>query len=174
MNPAESDREPNGRFKQKLSNEQIDKIRYWLAKGDCTDRMYWTLIYDFEHAPMTTNLTQLKEIGIEPTTSESLSDDEVVQALEVIITGLATLSIYLLNTNHLTDRGLYERLVTGILVEPVRDLPPNAGVEEFIDLQGGTALPDQLPDVCSRDSHLPRPKPRPTAVSNQAGGPHES
>ena len=161
--------------KRNRRNQAIDElIAKATAAGDCADRLYWTLNYDFEHAPMTTNLAQLKEIGIEPTTLESLNDDQVAPALDAIITGLATLSIYLLNTNHLTDRALYERLVTGILVEPVRDLPPNAGVEEFIDLQGGTALPDQLPDVCNRDSRLPRPKPRPTAASNQAGGSHES
>ena len=33
MNPAESDREPNGRFKQKLSDEQIVKIKDCRAAG---------------------------------------------------------------------------------------------------------------------------------------------
>ena len=33
MNPAESDRDDNGRFKQKLSSEQIDKIKNCRAAG---------------------------------------------------------------------------------------------------------------------------------------------
>ena len=33
MNPAESDRESNGRFKQKLSDEQITKIRNCRVAG---------------------------------------------------------------------------------------------------------------------------------------------
>ena len=38
MNPAESDRQDNGRFKQKLSDEQMKRIRDYRAAGwTCSD-----------------------------------------------------------------------------------------------------------------------------------------
>ncbi|MSR70159.1 MAG: hypothetical protein EXS17_07430 [Phycisphaerales bacterium] len=107
------------------------------TRGDCEDRLYWTLIYDFEHAPMTTNLVQLQEAGINPVCAFLLNEDELIEALGQVIATLGDLGIFLLHTNHLTDRELYARLVDFILVEPVRDLPPDAGVHEFIDLIGG-------------------------------------
>ncbi len=48
--------------KRKMRNDAIDRFVADAAnRGDCADRMYWTLIYDFEHAAMTTNLQQLEE-----------------------------------------------------------------------------------------------------------------
>lgn len=133
------------------------------TKGDCADRLYWTLIYDFEHAPMTTNLEQLKEIGIVPVNLEHLTAQETSEALELIINGLAKLGVFLLHTNHLRDAELYEKLVTKILVEPVRDLPADAGVHEFIDLTGGEPEVAAV-DICNRDARLPKPKAQATAA----------
>jgi hypothetical protein len=118
---------------------------------------------------MTTNLEQLREIGIAPVSLECLTAHEVTEALDLIINGLATLGIYLLHTNHLTDAELYERLVTQIMVEPVRDLPADAGVHEFIDLTGGQPE-DAVVEVCQRDQRLPRPPEHSGApVSAQTG-----
>ena len=62
------------------------------------------------------------------------------------------------------DQELYKRLVTIVLVEPVRDLPTDAGVSEFIDLQGCEPA-EAFVDVCDRDAALPRP----TTASTVAG-----
>lgn len=161
-------------FEQKRTtrNTAIDGlIAKATAQGDCTDRLYWTLIYDFEHAPMTTNLAQLAEVGIQPLAPDQTTDAELFTQLWLVINGLARLGIYITNSNHLTDRAFYERLISGILVEPVRDLPPDAGVQEFIDLLGGVTDPSAAPPVAvtDRDSCLPRPQPQPTT-----GGTHES
>ena len=134
-----------------------DLISQATAKGDCTDRMYWTLIYDFEHAAMTTNLEQLQEIGIFPVMLDQLTQQETAEALALIINGLAKLGIFLLHTNHLTDGELYERLVMKILAEPVRDLPPDSGVHEFIDITGGQPEVEVV-EICNRDAGLPKPK----------------
>ncbi|MSQ90564.1 MAG: hypothetical protein EXS01_04105 [Phycisphaerales bacterium] len=124
--------------KRQTRSDAIDKlVADATARGDCTDRLYWTLIYDFEHAPMTTNLKQLEEAGVQPQPAESLDAHELHNALWEVIDSLGELGMFLLHTNHLTDRALYERLTQQILVEPVRDLPPDAGVREFIDLIGG-------------------------------------
>lgn len=124
--------------KRKARSDAINRlVADACTRGECSDRLYWTLIYDFEHAPITTNLRQLEEAGVCAPTPDLLSDSEVVDALWAIITGLGELGIYLLHTNHLPDRALYERLRLHILVEPVRDLAPDSGVHEFIDLIGG-------------------------------------
>ena len=169
-------------FEQKRSarNTAIDElVAKSTAAGGCTDRLYWTIVYDCEHAPMTTNLAQLAEVGVNPTPSAHLTDEESTAQLWVVINTLADLGIYFLNTNHLTDRALYERLVTGILLEPVRDLPPDAGVHEFIDLTGGSQESQPTVAVSDRDSRLPRPKAHSTSGSEQhatttEGDPHES
>ncbi|MSR45051.1 MAG: hypothetical protein EXS15_06840 [Phycisphaerales bacterium] len=124
--------------KREARTHAIDQlVAQAIRHDDCTDRLYWTLIYDFEHAPMTTNMAQLAECGVLPPSAESLNDSELHATLWQVIEALSELGIYLLHSNHLTDRALYERLVQQILVEPVRDLPPDAGVHEFIDLVGG-------------------------------------
>ncbi len=129
------------------------------AAGDCTDRMYWTLIHDFEHAPMTTNLQQLAEIGITVQPTASLTDDELGPALETVITQLARLGVYLINTNHLSDQALYEQLVSAILIEPIRDLPPSPDVVEFIDITACRGTGGDV--ICNRDATLPRPANHP-------------
>jgi len=146
--------------KSKNRNTAIDLlVASATAAGDCVDRMYWTLIHDFEHAPMTTNLQQLAEIGITVQPTASLSDDELPPALETVITQLARLGVYLINTNHLSDNTLYEQLVASILTEPIRDLPPTTDVVEWIDL---TACRGKDKDViCDRDATLPRPANHP-------------
>lgn len=112
--------------KARIRNEKIDAlVARAEANNDCTDRMYWTLIHDFEFAPMTTNIEQLKDAGLEWTTVDELA------------TCLGKIGVYLIHTDHLSDSELKDRLVNGILIEPVRDLPPDSGVHEFIDLIGG-------------------------------------
>ncbi len=124
--------------KRQFRTRAIDQlIAEAVANGGCEDRLYWTLIYDFEHAPMTTNLTQLQEAGVHPLCAFLLSDHDVTESLAHVTTALGELGIFLVHTNHLTDRELYVRLLEHILVEPVRDLPADAGVHEFIDLIGG-------------------------------------
>ena len=112
--------------KARIRNEKIDAlVQKAQAENDCTDRMYWTLIHDFEHAPLTTNLEQIKDAGLEWTTVDQLA------------VCLGKIGVYLIHTDHLSDSELKDRLVNGILIEPVRDLPPDSGVHEFIDLIGG-------------------------------------
>lgn len=124
--------------KRKARNDAIDRfVADATARGDCADRLYWTLIYDFEHAALTTNLKQLEESGVRPPAAQSMNDAELFDSLWEVISALGELGIFLLHSNHLTDRILYERLVQQILIEPVRDLPPDSGVHEFIDMLGG-------------------------------------
>ena len=140
------------------------------TKKYCTDGLCWRPIYDFGHAPMTTNLQQLNEIGIVPVSLENLTAQETIEALQLIIRGLAKLGVFWLHTNHLADAEFYECLMSKIMVQPVRDLSFDAGVREFIDLTGWQS---EVPvvDVCERDERLPKPiAPSGSSVNATIGG----
>lgn len=104
------------------------------SRGSIVDRAFWSMVYDFERAPSTTNRRQLAEIGVEVPPPSTLDDNALPTALATVIGGLALLHIYLLHTNHLTDRQLYERLEKEVLEEEVRDAAGTTGVHEWIDL----------------------------------------
>ncbi len=140
-----------------------------MARGQALDRAFWAMVYDFEVAPVTTNRKQLAEMGIEVPAADSLADDEIAVKLKEIVAALASLHVYLLHTDHLSDRDLYRRLAEEVLDEEVRDIPPVHGVREYVDLVGtGSEADAELFDKYyagsdaeaapyDRDRHLPRP-----------------
>jgi hypothetical protein len=93
------------------------------------------MVHDFELAPGTTGRATLLEHGLVPLPPQDLVDDEAVHdELWTVIEALASAQVFLLHTDHLTDRDLYARLYYRILDEPTRGLPPEAGGAEFIDV----------------------------------------
>jgi hypothetical protein len=135
-------------------------------EGGCTDRFFWTLHYDIELAPVTTNARQLQEVGVELPAADSFHEESGLHRhLWEVIETLADLGVYLMHTDHLADRELYRLLEERILRESVRDLPPSEGVAEFIDL-GVWASPD-APAVADRDRLLPKPEQPPTPKHEQ-------
>ena len=139
------------------------------AKGNAIDRIEAAMWWDANKAPMTTNLRQLAEIGIELPAPEDTSDGELPGLLRRIFDGLALWGTYFTRTNHLSDRELYERLMNNVLSEDVRDIPPSPEMIEFIDLNpprdvkdvvwnDGGAADSRVPKVSDRDGSLPRPE----------------
>ncbi|MBL9149580.1 MAG: hypothetical protein JNM94_12895 [Phycisphaerae bacterium] len=121
--------------KRRRRDEAIAKLQDDArGRGQPAERAFWSMVYDFELAPMTTNRRQLEALGVEVPPAASLADDEIAIKLREIVEMLGRLHIYLLHTNHLSDRRLYERLEREILNEEVRDLPPDGNAREFIDL----------------------------------------
>lgn len=113
-------------------NELCTKAK---AEGQSDERGYWALVYDFEMAPATNGRTMLLERGILPVPPQDLFDDvHLHEALWTVIEGLAASGVYLLNTDHLTYRQLYERLYYKILDEAMQCMPPSAGSAEYIDV----------------------------------------
>jgi hypothetical protein len=105
-------------------------------RGDAdTDRTYWTMVHDFEMAPPTSGRAMLLEQGIVPLPPQEMpADADLHDELWTVIEALASAGVYLLHTDHLTDRDLYARLYYRILDEPTRCLPSEAGAAEFIDV----------------------------------------
>ena len=161
--------------KRAARDAAIDKLMVeGRERGSTVDRSFWAMVYDFERAPTTTNRKQLAEIGLHIPVETPSSDTEVKAVLTTVILGLATIRTYLLNTNHLTDRELLDRLNKEILDEEIRDTCFATEIHEWIDLTM-LGLPDEAfnalygPDgpkegvtfPSDRDSSLPRPDDKP-------------
>lgn len=124
-------------------DEAIERLRSEAkARGQLGDRAFWSMVYDFEMAPVTTNRRQLGEVGVSVPPSASIDDALLAGKLREICDALGRLNVYLLHTDHLSDRELYERLEKEILDEEVRDIPALDGVREYIDLVGTGSAED--------------------------------
>lgn len=136
------------------------------AKGETLERFIAAIEWDSVHAPKSTNLRQLAEIGIHPPAADALGDEDLPAALTLVIDGLAALGVYLSGTDHLADRKLYSVLTTKVLLDEIRDIPPNDDMSEFIDMSA--IQPDTVKGrrkqsapylvIVNRDASLPRPK----------------
>ena len=113
--------------------EEIARLIKSAAPED-KDEFYWTMIYDLEMAPSTTGRAQILEYGIVPTPPQELATyGEIHDELWTVIEALSRCGIYLLNTDHLNDTDLYNRLYYKILDEPCKMMPPEADCAEYID-----------------------------------------
>ncbi len=90
--------------------------------------------YDSEEPrPLSTVLT---ETGVTLPAPEELDDTRIAAKLWELINKLALLGTFLHNTNHLSDRELYETLWREELREPAVLLPGNASYSYHIDMVG--------------------------------------
>jgi len=190
MEHASSSRD--GRVRERRRRQQRDRERRIdelveaakRSRDGPADRAYWSLVYDLELAPMTTNRRQLMELGIEIPPAEALGDDALSARLRIVIDALADVYTYLIHTDHLSDRDLYRRLSESVLDEPVHEICEGSGGREFIDMAGGSSagdrkiwlthyasdderaeamahheqVPERAPSPFDRDRTLPRPE----------------
>jgi len=103
---------------------------------------FWERVVAFEKTPTTTNFAQLTEAGVELPSPRELSDEQIKEKLKSVIEGLAKLRVFLTNTNHLSDRELYERLWEETLHEEIiPDPSPNASWT--VDLVSSGSIEDE-------------------------------
>lgn len=79
---------------------------------------------------------QLKPTGPEIPSPDQLDDTTLTSDLPILIQRLATLGVYLIHTNHLSDRQLYEYLYHEGLREEAVLYPDNPSYAYIIDLTG--------------------------------------
>ncbi|HEY0323592.1 MAG TPA: hypothetical protein VGC66_21730 [Pyrinomonadaceae bacterium] len=103
---------------------------------------FWMSVTAYEQAPSTTHFQLLAESGIELHAPESLDDERLATKLREVIEGLARLHIFLSQTDHLSDRQLYELLWRDVLREAIKDLPLGATSAWHIDLAGSGSIED--------------------------------
>lgn len=125
-------------LKQEAARIANGEIRHW-SSGDLDDDLaerFWRSIVECETAPETTNFRQLEEAGVQLPPPEALNDTQLTTKLWVVIEALARLRVFLLDTDHLSDRELYSLLWHDVLREPTIVMPPWDGAAEHVPFAG--------------------------------------
>lgn len=161
------------RERERADDRRTAEIDRLARENPEQDRMYWTLLYDLEHAPCITARALLLEHGIVPVPPQELgADQDLHDELWTVLEAMSKSSVYLLNTDHLNDRELYCRLYYRILDEPCRRIPPAQEAAEFIDclhpLDTGHPLGTQIATRGSEPSGMVLPRDR-GPICNQDG-----
>jgi hypothetical protein len=131
--------------------DQVDKLsggeELTFVNPDCppeVEERFLQNILDYERAPMTSDFERLRGEGVALPEPSELSDDVLPAKLWEIIESLARRNTFLSNTDHLSDRQLYEHLWSETLHEAGPDLPPGSGWVSHIDILGSGSEEDIL------------------------------
>ena len=127
--------------------ERINKLRAELEKlGGSTSTLesmpadmeeeFLRHVLEYETAEQTSLLRLLENSGLEVLAPETLDDNALKINLKEIIDRMASLGAYVLHTNHLSDRELYEYLYHDALREETVLFPENPSYAYMIDLTG--------------------------------------
>lgn len=103
---------------------------------------FWRRVIDAETAPTTTLVKELNGIGVELPDPEGLDDAALHEVLWKVIQALGTLHVYLDQTDHLSDRELYTKLLRETLPEEMDALDGDDNTACHIDILGGWSLED--------------------------------
>ena len=100
------------------------------------DEAFLRQVLDYETAEEQPLLAWLQQAGVVVPSPDELDDSPLSLKLWEVIHALADLSVFLCNTNHLSDRELYGYLWSDELVEPVTLMPDKPEYSYTIDLVG--------------------------------------
>jgi len=96
----------------------------------------------FEESEKVTLYDELVKGGVQLSPPEELAGERLESKLWDVIRGMALLGAYLHNTNHLSDRDLYDRLWREILPKPTVVMPMNPSFAQHIDMIGSGSEED--------------------------------
>ena len=99
-------------------------------------------VLEYENAQPISLLRLLENSGLQVPPPAQFDDDTLTAKLKEIIERMASLGAYLLHTNHLSDRGLYEYLYHDGLREEAVLFPENPSYAYMIDLTGSGSEDD--------------------------------
>ena len=151
---------------------------------------FWQNVVEYEKAELTSGHKQLAEDGLVLPPPDEVAEADLPDLLREMMARLAKRCTYVYNTDHLSDRQLYEDLWNEALNEAFADMPHTPGDGGwFIDILGGCSEEDiylsfkyyadekerkdwleQWPDYdmppheappYDRDRHLPKPPQTP-------------
>ena len=133
--------------------ERINKLRAELEKiGGNTSTLesmpadmeeeFLRHVLEYETAEQISLLRLLGNSGLEVLPPESLDDDALKIKLKEMIDRMASVGAYVLHTNHLSDRDLYEYLYHNALREETVLFPENPSYAYMIDLTGSGSEDD--------------------------------
>lgn len=99
----------------------------------------------YESADKTCHFNQLEEAGVALPAPEELDNAALTAKLWEVIRALAKMNVFLSQTDHWSDRELYEHIWHDTLREITMDLPPNSGWVHHIDfLSSGSDEDNEL------------------------------
>jgi hypothetical protein len=127
--------------------ERINKLRAELEKlGGNTSTLesmpadmeeeFLRHVLEYETAEQISLLRLLENAGVEVLAPETLDDDALKIKLKDLIDRMASVGAYVLHTNHLSDRDLYDYLYHDALREETVLFPENPSYAYMIDLTG--------------------------------------
>jgi hypothetical protein len=149
------------------------------------DEAFLEEVCEFEKAEQNTNFNRLVQLGVEITSPSKLDDVSLEKKLHEVIGGLVTIRCFLEQTDHLSDRELYEWLWSDGLREETPDLTQIGGAWHMSPIGSSNdedtvifltyyasekererwqeefprdALPPRHPLPYDRDRNLPRPE----------------
>lgn len=109
---------------------------------------FWGNVLAYENAEQTCHLFQLEELGVEVPAPEEIDDSQLAAKLKEIFAALATQNTFFSQTDHLSDRELYEHLWHNALREATPDFPPGSGWNCHVDMLGGCSEEDMQNQLC--------------------------
>ena len=101
-------------------------------------------VLEYETAEPISLFRLLENAGLEIPAPDQVDDVSLTAKLQELIQRMATLGAYLLHTNHLSDRELYEYLYQDGLREEAILFPENPSYAYMIDLTGSGSDEDNL------------------------------
>lgn len=99
-------------------------------------------VLEYETAEPISLFRLLENSGLEIPASDQLDDPTLTEKLKEIVERMASLGAYVLHTNHLTDRDLYNYLYVDGLCEEAVLFPENPSYAYMIDLTGSGSETD--------------------------------
>jgi len=99
-------------------------------------------VLEYETAEPISLYSMLENSGLELPIPDELSDDYLISKLRETIETMSSLGVYLLHTDHLSDRELYEYLFNDGLREDAVLFPENPSYAYMIDLTGSGSEED--------------------------------
>lgn len=129
---------------QEIRINELREAAREAAGGDMTEwesfdcppeisEQFWANVLKYESADTTCHFIQLEDRGITLPPPEDLDDDSLTAKLWEVIRALAQMNVFLSQTDHWSDRELYEHMWHETLREITMDLPPNSGWTHHID-----------------------------------------
>lgn len=112
--------------------------------------------FDIEMAPKWSDRQRLEAIGINmpDNCDQSMDDDQVAETVATVIAGLAMWHIFILDTDHISDRELLCRLIRSSAKAETPCVPPMFRCASFISLKTVSDGPEPV-GVVMRDRFLP-------------------
>lgn len=146
-NPARGDRETRIQQLKRKAEELTGGEMLAVVSGSCPpdiEEEFWEHMVAFEQAEWIPPFDMLVKGGVSLPLPDELGDSQLTAKLWEVIQGLALLGVYLHNTNHLSDRELYEHLWSDFLREPAVLQPDDPDFACHLDIIGSGSEEDTV------------------------------